>query len=444
VDGKGVGFATGYAELDRLLGAAPRFKRNAHLQGARFSFGSTGLSGALASAKGAGLIGPAGALKLSLGWTAKGPFRAGPVEVSGDAKGTGAITGTVAAPRADLVADFATVELPRLTLTGAHLTLSFLRGPGGADGALAITADSQYGPARARTDFRFAEGGLDLSGLDADAGGIKASGALALRQGRPSTADLVVAIGPGVLLTEGSINGSARIVDAAGGARATLDLTARNAALVGASGLRLSAATITANGPLERLPVTIDGRGLYRANAWRFKGSGFFAQRAGNTGLALDGEGRFGSAEFRTLETARIGFGGGQRFADLNRDLEGGRPAIPLRAHGPGPQGEYATPVPAPEAGLSTPGSFDAGGTLPERNKAFVAAYRAKYKTDPDLYAAHGFDAMKVLVEAVRDGNKSASTFWNSGDFMTLIASALILATTLAGVLAGANMPYQA
>ena len=334
VDGKGAGFATGYAELDRLLGASPRFKGKADIQSGRFAVQSAELTGALASAKGAGLIGPAGALKLSLGWTAKGPFRAGPVEVAGDAKGTGAITGTVSAPRADLVADFATIEVPRLTLTGAHLTLSFLQGPGGADGALAITADSQYGPARARTNFRFAEGGLDLSGLDADAGGVKATGALALRQGRPSTADLVVAIGPGVLLTEGSISGSARIVDAAGGARATLDLTARNAALVGASGLRLSAATITADGPLERLPVVIDGRGLYRANAWRFKGSGFFAQREGNTGLALDGEGRFGSAEFRTLETARIGFGGGQRFADLNLDVEGGRAAITLRTDG--------------------------------------------------------------------------------------------------------------
>ena len=66
----------------------------------------------------------------------------------------------------------------------------------------------------------------------------------------------------------------------------------------------------------------------------------------------------------------------------------------------------------AAEGVLFTQSAFDVEGNLPEQVKSFVAAYRAKYKTDPDLYAAHGYDAMKILVEAVRDGNKSASTFW--------------------------------
>lgn len=334
VDGKGTGFATGYAELDRLLGAAPRLKGKADFQAGRFSVQSAQLDGALASARGAGVIGPAGALKLALDWNARGPFRVGPVEISGDAKGSGAITGSVSAPRADLIADFATVELPRLSLSGAHVVLSFLRGAGGTDGAVAITAASQYGPARAQTNFSIVEGGVNLSSLDADAGGIQARGSLALRRGQPSTADLVLAIGPGALLTEGTISGTARIADAVDGARATLDLTAKNAALRGASGLRFSAATITANGPLERLPLTIDGRGAYGTNPWRFKGSGFFAQRDGSTGLALEGEGRFGSADFKTLEAARIGFGKGQKFADLKLDIEGGRAAITARADG--------------------------------------------------------------------------------------------------------------
>ncbi len=334
VDGKGAGFATGLAELDRLLGAAPRFKGKADIKGGQFSVQSAELNGALASARAAGLIGPAGALKLTLDWSAKGPFHAGPVEVAGDAKGTGAISGTVSAPRADLIADFASVAVPRMTLTGAHMVLSFLRGPNGTDGAVAITAGSEYGPARARTSFNFADGGLDLSDLDADAGGVKATGALSLRRGRPSTADLILAIGPGAVLTEGNVSGSARIIDAAGGPRATLNLTARNAALRGASGLRFSSATVTADGPLDRLPVTIDGRGAYGSNSWRFKGSGFFAQRGDSTGLALDGDGKFGTAEFRTLETARIGFGGGQKFADLKLDVEGGKASISLRTDG--------------------------------------------------------------------------------------------------------------
>eukprot|EP01035_Chromulina_nebulosa_P008211 gene8211-11125_t len=65
VDGKGVGFATGYAELDRLLGAAPRFKGKAEITGRQFAVQSAELTGALANARAAGLIGPAGALSAA-------------------------------------------------------------------------------------------------------------------------------------------------------------------------------------------------------------------------------------------------------------------------------------------------------------------------------------------------------------------------------------------
>ncbi|MFZ5670050.1 MAG: translocation/assembly module TamB domain-containing protein [Pseudomonadota bacterium] len=332
IDARGGGFATGYAELDRLLGAAPRLRGDADYQGGVFSITSADLSGALGSARTAGVVGPKGALRLKLDWTARGPFRVGPVEIAGDARGTGAITGTTAAPRADLLADFATVDLPRLTLSNAHMTLSFLRGPAGTDGQIAVTADSEYGPARGRTAFRLAEGGLDLTGLDADAGGVQARGTLTLRRGRPATADLALAIGPGAVLTQGALTGSARLVDAAGGPRARLDLVARNAAVRGTGGLVLSTATIGADGPLDRLPVTIDGRGAYGQNRWRFRGGGIYVQRGDATGLSLEGEGRFGNADFRTLEAARIGFGAGERFADLKLDIEGGRAAFTARA----------------------------------------------------------------------------------------------------------------
>ena len=66
----------------------------------------------------------------------------------------------------------------------------------------------------------------------------------------------------------------------------------------------------------------------------------------------------------------------------------------------------------AAEGVLFTQSAFDVRGNLPEQVQAFVTAYRAKYKTDPDLYSAHGYDAMRILVEAVRQGSKTASTFW--------------------------------
>jgi translocation and assembly module TamB len=126
--------------------------------------------------------------------------------------------------------------------------------------------------------------------------GSRRPGALALRRGRPSTADLQLAISPGAILTEGTINGSARIVDAGGGPRATLNLIARSAALRGASGLRFAQATISADGPLERLPLVIDGRGSYGVESLALQGQRASSPSAsGNTGLALDGSGRFGT-----------------------------------------------------------------------------------------------------------------------------------------------------
>ncbi len=334
IDARGVGFATGMAELDRLLGASPRVRGKAEYHAGVVSVGEAKLEGALASARTAGQIGPAGALKLKLDWNATGPFRAGPVEISGEAKGDGAITGSVSAPRADLVADIAQVDLPRLPLQQAHIVLSFVRGPNGMDGQVAVTANSEYGPARARTAFRFAQGGVDLSGLDADAGGIQATGGLALRRGRPSTADLTLAIGPGALLTQGQINGTAVLTDAAGGGRAKLNLTAENAVVRGAGGLRFWRGTITADGPMARLPITADLRGAYGTNRWRFKGDGVYTSENAANGLALNGEGRFGSADFKTLETARLGFSGKQRFADLKLEIEGGRAEIVARMDG--------------------------------------------------------------------------------------------------------------
>ena len=54
------------------------------------------------------------------------------MEIAGKAKGSGAVTGTLGRPRADLLADVAEIDVPRLPLKDAHLTLSFLRKPDGS------------------------------------------------------------------------------------------------------------------------------------------------------------------------------------------------------------------------------------------------------------------------------------------------------------------------
>lgn len=324
-DARGQRFASGFAELDRLLGASPRLDAAATFEGTRVSVSRAILDGAAFDGSAAGVWDRAGEMKFKLDWTANGPFRAGPVEVTGKASGSGAITGTLAAPRADLLADIEAIDLPRLPLKAAKLTLSFMRRADGSSGVVALTAASDYGPAAARSAFRFPQGGVDLTGLSVDAGGVQARGSLALRRRAPSAADLEVMVGKGAFLEGGQVNGDVRIVDAAGGPRATLDLTANNAVLPG-SRFAVRSGKITADGPLSRLPYVAKLAGASAEGRWSLDGRGVFDSAEPGYGLTFDGSGRFGKREMRTTETATLRIGDGERTARLRLAAsDGGR-----------------------------------------------------------------------------------------------------------------------
>ena len=84
--------------------------------------------GAAANANTSGKLGKGLSLDFGLDWTATGPFRAGPVEIAGKASGDGKIGGVLSGPRAELNADFDSIDLPRLPLTKAPRRRSDLRG----------------------------------------------------------------------------------------------------------------------------------------------------------------------------------------------------------------------------------------------------------------------------------------------------------------------------
>ena len=44
--------------------------------------------------------------------------------------------------------------------------------------------------------------------------------------------------------------------------------------------------------------------------------------------------------------------------------------------------------------------------------RKFIDAYRAKYDLEPDLYAAHGYDSVMVLAEALKIGGRTSSELW--------------------------------
>ena len=322
VDAQGREFASGFAELDRILGAAPTLNGKASWRDGLFSVAEARLNGTEGRADFAGVFGPDAQLAFKGDWSADGPFRAGPVEITGTASGAGAVGGTLLAPRVDVVADAEAIDLPRLPLRDAHIVLSFLRREDGSSGTIAVTAASEHGPAKASAAFSFPRGGVDLTELAVDAGGIKATGALSLRRSTPSSADLRLAIGPGALLDRGEVAGRVRLVDTAGG-RGEFDLTARGAVPKGAR-FSIARGRITGRGPLSRLPYTVEAAGASTGGRWTLNGQGTLTDSGPGYTLTLAGDGRIGDRGLRTVEPAVFGFGGPAQTARLRLATTGG------------------------------------------------------------------------------------------------------------------------
>lgn len=323
----GSDLASGQEQLDRLLGPKPALNLAATYDKGAISVSRALLVGTAARMSGAGQIGKAGELKLTLDWSASGPFAAGPLQIVGQAKGAGVVGGTIAEPRADLLADFERVELPRLTLKPAHVVLSLVHTPGGVDGLVSIAANSDYGLAHGRAGLHVAADGLSLTDLDAAAGGASATGSLTLRNSAPASADLTIAVGPGAFLTQGRAQARVKILDQAGGAVGDVRLTADDL-VARDSSMTIAQARFSAKGPLAHLPYSLSA--VASSEDWPVKldGSGVLSQTAQGYGASFSGSGRVRHADFRTLSPAMIDVEGPHRTARLDLAVGGGQAEI--------------------------------------------------------------------------------------------------------------------
>ena len=333
VRGEGDRFASGIAELDRMVGPHPLLTARGNWRPVGFSFDDIAVTGAAADATARGTYSTAKALDFALTWRARGPFTVGPLEIAGAMTGDGRLTGELERPRADLHARLTTLDLGRLSVRPAQLDLSFAAAPGGqADGSIAVTGPSSYGAASARASFRLAPDGVELRDIAADAGGVRIGGALALRGDQPSSADLTLAVGPGAFLQHGRLAGTVRIGGALGAVRAKVDLQGRDLAGF-ETPTTLRTLDLHADGPLDRLPYRLAAESA-DATPWRLSGSGVLAREGERRELSFDGSGRVRSAEVRTLETARLGFGPQGADGRLRLSVGGGRLALDGRQAG--------------------------------------------------------------------------------------------------------------
>jgi translocation and assembly module TamB len=403
-DAHGQGLATGFAEADRLLGPKPVARFRADFSQGGIAVTETRVSGAAANLGARGLIGKDGVLKLALDWTAQGPFGVGPLEVAGKASGSGDLTGTLAAPHADLLADFERIDLPYLAVKPAHLVLSFARVGAGTDGAIAINGGGDYGPTHARAGFHFVDGGVELRGIDAVAGGASVTGTLALRKAAPLMADLDVNVRPGAFVSEGTASGRVKISDVGGGPTASIRMTADNL-VPRNSGVAIQAARLSADGPLSHLPYTVDATAMTNGAPLKFKGSGVASQNGSALAISFDGGGRLRKADFRTLTPAEFTFNGPETTSRLSLALGGGRTEISTRqdAQGLTANGKMAG-VDIAAVNEELTGKFDADFTLAGKGAALDGGLNARL-TGARSRDATSSQALEGTIKAVLSGS---------------------------------------
>jgi len=341
VDASGDKFASGYAELDRLLGPKPKLSASATYDHGVIAVTKGDLAGAAARIGATGVMAKDGALKFALKWTADGPFTIGPLEVAGKARGGGDLAGVWSAPRADLTADFEQIALPGMALKPAHVTLSFAKGPADTSGQIAITAGGDYGPAHAKADFKLLADGVALENIDADAGGLIAHGAASLRGSNASSADLTLAATTGAFLAAGRADARLKITSGAGGGQGDLTITAVGAAPKGAD-ISFGSLQIKASGPLAKMAYTAAADGIGEGLPFHLTGGGVADADGPQRSLTFDGSGKVRQAPFRTLAPATLTSEGTNAHLALSLSYGGGRADVDVRQTGGEVKGKAA------------------------------------------------------------------------------------------------------
>ena len=330
LDASGDRFASGYAELDRLLGAKPHLNAEATYDRGVVNVTKGVLSGAAMQFGATGVVGKDGALKFALKWTADGPFSIGPLEVSGKARGGGDLTGAWSQPRADLAADFEQIALPSLVLKPAHLTLSFAKGPADTSGQIAITGGGDFGASHIKADFRLLTDGVALDNIDASAGGLTAAGSASLRGTEASGADLTLSATTGAFLSAGRMDARLKIVSGRGGGQGDLTLTAAGAAPTGGN-VTFNALQVRAGGPLRRMAYTASADGVGAGIPFQLSGAGVANIEDTQRSLTFDGGGKVRQAAIKTLSPATLTTDGTNLRAALSLAYGGGRADVDLR-----------------------------------------------------------------------------------------------------------------
>ncbi|MBC7768643.1 MAG: translocation/assembly module TamB domain-containing protein [Phycisphaerales bacterium] len=312
VEGAGARIDGAPAIVPQLLGAAPR------LDG-RFIYEDGGITVSHARVDGdnlrAGVTGRivSGNANLALEASARGPLDIGGARIDGALDATGQITGRIARPTITARATLSSFAAGGVVIEQPVVDFTLAPQGRGYSGQADVTGAVSGQPLTASSDIGIAGGVITLTQLDAQVAALTAQGSASI-SARGVSAELDV---------NGAIDGLApgatgRLV---GKVSLTPDVLRLDAQIMDARAgeLRVRAATLHAEGPMDRIAARFDMRGRLRDAPLAFEGAGAVSFARGGADIRMEGRGTLADVAVftRTPMTARIQSG----TIDANLDV---------------------------------------------------------------------------------------------------------------------------
>jgi translocation and assembly module TamB len=286
--------------LGQLLGSAPRLSFDGEIAEGGVRIRRAAVEGAKLRAAATGRF--ADTLDLRLEASARGPLRLGDAEIAGIVDATGTITGARAQPRLD-----AQARMQRFDVAGLAIeqpVLDFDYDFGARTGEAAVNGFVAGQAARAHAFVRSERDALVLSDLTAQGAGLVAEGDASFGAAGPAF-NLAFSGELSGLRADatGRIQGRARLAPARGAARLDVQARLERAAF---GDLRVSQASLSAQGPLNQLAASLQLRGFSEQAPVALDASARIASNNGRTLVSLLMNGDLGGEKLATRTPARI------------------------------------------------------------------------------------------------------------------------------------------
>ncbi len=311
VEGTGARIAGAPEIIPQLLGATPR------LDG-RFTYENDGLTVSHIRINGAQLRAGAtgrivhGQANLALEASARGPLSLGEAEIAGAVDATGQLTGRIARPTLTARASLSSFAAGGVVVEQPVVDFTLAPAARGYAGHASVQGAASGQALTGTTNVAVNDGALILTDVDAQWGALAAQGTTTFAS-RGMSADLDIngaidGLAPGVTgrlagnlsMTPGVLRLDAQIADARAGE------------------LRVRAATLHAEGPLDAIAARFDLRGRLRQAPLVFAGTGTLASRRGETTFAAEGRGTLADAAIFTRAPMTGRWTHGETEAALN------------------------------------------------------------------------------------------------------------------------------